>query len=540
MSKNDSGRAIGDKDVGEEFEIIIAIPEAEPKPHIPANKLKDLIDLLDSLKWNRRTLLRYISSALRLRRLEKEYGRSFTTLVKDYERLSKEEVKLKYSIQQLHERRRKIEEDLKLYMEQHSLTLEAVKRTAAIADELRRSGLELGDLEKALKVIVELKGLGFDANRVTTLLSKYDSLSSQVKRLEDTIEEKKAELRRIESERERLSLKLKEEYGYVMELEKLSGELERLRVEKEALLGDLTSSREELERVRKDIESLLKAKFEISDLDTIIGDKRNMAAEMERKIEELKTELSELLEVDRSVREIISKRKELTERLEALEKEIREREEYLGLLEGELAAAYSVLRLLQDPEGGTLEDLESLHQHIGRLIKIRKGEAIAQRPLEPYFLEKARKALIDLVMPHIKKDFVPRWAFERVEKELKTLSEKRVMLEEEIASLRRMLEAREKPEEPRAVERKEEVPLPALIAVSPDGVVESLKTLIGKRKARITCIYCGEHVVTDLPSDEELESLVSRRWRLRFRCERCGKVYDIQPEAILRKVRGGS
>lgn len=522
----------------ENFEIVIAVPESGVGIDIPRDKMKALIDLLDSLKWNKKMLLRYISIALRLRRLEKEYGKSFTILVKEYEKLSREEVKTRYSIQQLLEKRKKIEEDLRLYMDQYNITLDIVRKVAKIIEGLKELGLDIEDLNKALKIMKELKNHGYDIERILSSISDHESLSTENDRLRRQIQESREALEKIISEKEDLEKKLRESYGLVRGLEDLKNEVERLTAERERIFQQLSQYENKLEMVKKELEIFTGGKLEMEELDRALSEKKIELEDISRRVEELRTELSELIGVEKSTREIISKQKELSKRLELLEKEVQEKEKYGELLDGEIAAAYSILKLLQDPEGGGLEDLESLSQHIQRMIKIKRGETIAQKPLEPYFLEKTRKTLVDLIMPYVKKDFVPRWVFERVERELKALSEKRVLLEEEIASLKRSIEAKSKIEASRSVERKEEEAQKILTAISEEGIINDLKTLMEGKKARITCIYCGEYTLTNLPKDEELKELASKNWRLRFRCGRCGKTYDLPPEAILKKVRG--
>ncbi|MDW7985879.1 MAG: hypothetical protein RMI88_01500 [Nitrososphaerota archaeon] len=526
-----------EEEVEGDFEVVISIPEKKVGVDIPEDKIKALVELLDNLKWSKKTLLRYISTALRLRKLEKEYGKSFTALIKEYEKLSKEEVKIRYSIQQLLEKRNKIEEDLRLYMDQYNLTLEMVKRVASIIEELRKNGLNIEDLSKAVRVVNEFRKQGYDVEKIVSLISEFEELSKESERLKKEVEESRESLKKYLEERELLDKKLKEDYRLVKGLEDLKNEIDRLNMEKDKILLEISNYRRELEERKKELEELIGAKFEIAELKRILNEKKIELDSINKNIEVLRTELSELMGVENSTREIISKQKELSKKLEILEKEIKEKEEYGELLDGEIAAAYSILKLLQDPEGGTIEDLEALSHHINRLIKIKRGETIAQKPLEPYFLEKTRKALTDLIMPYIKKDFVPRWVFERVEKELKALSEKRVLLEEEIASLRRSIETRSKVEVPKPIERKEETSS-ILTAISEDGVVSELKTVSEGKKAKITCIYCKEHTLINLPTDDELEELASNKFKLRFKCGKCSKTYDLSPEIILRKVRG--
>ncbi|MCL7397221.1 MAG: hypothetical protein LZ167_07390, partial [Thaumarchaeota archaeon] len=443
------------KTLNEEFDVVIAIPEArKPELFLSEDRMKELVELLDSLGWDKKTLQRYINHALRLRKLEKEHHKTYTTLVRDYEKLSREEVKTRYAIQQLIEKRKKIEEDLKLYMEQYNITLETTKKIISILEELKKNGLDLEDLDRATKFLKNLRNQKYDADKIISYVSKYEDLSLELDKINRELLEARESLQKIIQERENLDNLLKEEYGLIDGLKNLKNDIERLSTERDSILSELSRYREEVDRLRREIEELMNIKFDINEVNRLLQEKRNELEDLEEKVETLKKELSELTGVEASTKEILSRHRELLGKVEMLEREIKSKESLIDLLDGEMAAAYSILKLLQDPEGGAIEDLELLSQHIQKLIKIKKGEAIAQKPLEPYFLERVRKTLIDLVMPYLKKDFVPRWVFERVEKELKLLSEKRVALEEEIASLRRSIDEKSRIEVSRPVEDK--------------------------------------------------------------------------------------
>lgn len=523
----------------EEFEVIIAIQESKkPELGLPEDKVKELIELLDSLKWDRKTLQRYINHALRLRKLEREHHKTYSMLVKEYEKLTREEVKTRYVIQQLLEKREKIEEDLKLYMEQYNLTLETVKKIASILEELKKNGLELDDLQRATKFLRYLKDQAYDMSKIISQFSQYENFSQELERLKKESIEAKESLEKIYREREALDRLIREEYGLVDGLRNLKNDIERLSGERDRVHSELSRYREEADRLKKEIEKLANMKFDLEEVNRLLQEKKNEFERLSNKVEELKHELSELIGVEASTKEIFSKRKELLEEIEMLEKDIKNKESIIDLLDGEMAAAYSILRLLQDPEGGAVEDLEQLSQHIQKLIKVKKGEALAQKPLEPYFLERVRKMLVELVMPYLKKDFVPRWVFERVEKELKLLGEKKIVLEEEIASLRRSIEEKSRAETVKQVEGRKVELQSDLVAVSQEGVIFKLKSISEGRKAKITCIYCREANIVALPSEAELEELSSKNIQLRFKCGKCSNTYDFPPDMILKKVRG--
>lgn len=527
------------KTSNEEFEVVIAIPEVKkPDLVLPEDKVKELIELLDTIGWDKKALQKYINHALRLRKLEKEHRKTYTSLVRDYEKLSKEEVKTRYAIQQLMEKRRKIEEDLKLYMEQYNITLETIRKIVSVLEGLKKNGLDLEDLDRATKFLKHLKDQRYDADKMISYVSKYEDLSLELDKINKEVLEARESLQKIIHDREYLDNLLKEEYGLIDGLKNLKNDIERLSTERDNILSELSRYREEVDRLKKEIEELINIKFEINEVNRLLQEKKNTLEDLNKRVEELKHELSELIGVEASTKEILSRHRELMGKVEMLEKDIKNKESLIDLLDGEIVAAYSILKLLQDPEGGAVEDLELLSQHIQKLVKVKKGEALAQKPLEPYFLERARKTLIDLVMPYLKKDFVPRWVFERVEKELKVLSEKRIALEEEIASLRRSVDEKSRIEISRPVEDKRIEAQSILTAISPDGVASELKNIAEGRRARITCIHCKEQTIISLPPESQLEELSSKNWKLRFKCGKCNKTYDIPADMILKKMKG--
>lgn len=526
----------------DEFEIVVEVPERKEvgaPPGIPSEKLEALVELLEALKWDKKRLKRYVNQALRLRKLEREYGKSYVALVREYEKLTREEVKLQYSISQLLEKRKRVEEDLQLYMEQHRLTLELVRRMASILDALRKRGLEVEDLEKAVKVLEGFKELGHVPEKIISFLEKHGKVTEELARLEEEEDKKRKMIDELSQKFEELDRELKESYGLVEGLKVLKDEVRRLEEDKKRLEEELELLRGEAEKLREEVERLVGVKADVEEVNREITKRSEEAEKLREEVEKLKDEISELLEVRGSAEDAKTRLQELLSQIERLEERIEEKKSYAELLDGELAAAHTILRLFADPQGAGAEDLEILSQHIQRLAKVKRGEALAQRPLEPYFLEKMRKTIIDLIMPYLKKDFVPRWVFERLERELRTLNEKRVALEEEIASLRRSLEARHKVEVTRLPEEKrKEEGEEALTSLTPEGEEERLKTLDEGKRAKIICIHCREATLTRLPTQEELEELSSKNWRLRFTCPKCGKSYEIDPDTILRKLRG--
>ena len=140
-----------------------------------------------------------------------------------------------------------------------------------------------------------------------------------------------------------------------------------------------------------------------------------------------------------------------------------------------------------------------------------------------------------MVMPYIRREFVPRTAFERIESELKRINERRQMLEEEVAQLRRELASGRHRVE--VVQREVELEAETVTVVAPGGSEEKISIKAG-RKARVRCPYCRETTVATLPHEDELEELAEKRYKVRFRCVSCGRPIDVDSEMILRKVRG--
>jgi len=68
----------------EDFEII-AVETPRIGFELPREKLLSLVKLLEDLGWEKSKFKRYVSTALRLRRLEKQYGKTYVSLVRSYE-----------------------------------------------------------------------------------------------------------------------------------------------------------------------------------------------------------------------------------------------------------------------------------------------------------------------------------------------------------------------------------------------------------------------------------------------------------------------
>ena len=68
----------------EEFEVIV-VETPKIELDIPREKLLSFIKLVENLGWEKSKVKRYVSMALRLRELEKRYGKTYISLVRSYE-----------------------------------------------------------------------------------------------------------------------------------------------------------------------------------------------------------------------------------------------------------------------------------------------------------------------------------------------------------------------------------------------------------------------------------------------------------------------
>ncbi|MDW8021551.1 MAG: hypothetical protein RMI78_02845 [Nitrososphaerota archaeon] len=515
----------------EEFQIIpVETPKVEVE--VPRDKLILFIKFAEELGWDKSKIKRYINAALRLSKLEREAGKSYASLLRDYNRLSSEEVKLRYSIEQLMEKRKRIEEDLNLYLEQYKLTLELVGKLTGLIDALRKRGLNIDDLEKTLNVVESLRGAGYDVQEIIRMIEEQRDLASAINELKSALEGVKMEAQQLHERRQSILNEIEEIHGIAGELD----ELKRLKSELEREIQDvrkrLGEAEARLEEVNAELERRLSRKASLEELDGLIMQLKADAEKLKFENEKLSKELSELLGIQGGIEEIKRKIEEERGKLEGLEREISSREAYLEILEGELSAAHTMLKLFTDPQGIEVEDLETLVDQLQRIVKIKRGELAALKPLEPHLLNRVRENIISLVLPYVRNEFVPKKVFEQLEKEVKRLEEKRVALEEELTSLRRALEA-----------KREEAPAPPpkesrIEAFTADGSPLDLKNLDKGKKIRIICPSCKSSVVMGIPPKEELEELASNNCRLVFTCGGCGKSFDVSIQLLLKKVEG--
>jgi len=512
-----------------DFEIIVVVPP-KPKFELSRDKIEALNELLDSMGWDKRRFKRYVNAALRLRKIEREAGRSYLSILRSYRKLSSEEVKLKYSIEQLKEKRRRIEEDLKLYMDQYQLTLDLVQRISKLISALREKGLDLDDLRSTLNVLESLKRLGYDPSKILKELKEHEDLVGEVEDLRRRVGELKFEIEGLKQRRLALLDEIERIHGIEGGLNEIKEELEKLKRKKDEMEHEIEERRLELESVKKKLDEFMGFEATIDDLretvDRLRAEVENLRGEESR----LRSEIAELLGVRAEAEEISNGLKAAKEELEKLEKIIESRRSYVELIEGEDDAAYAILKIFSDPSGVEAEDLEALAEQLKNLAKVKRGEISVLRPLEPHLLDRVRQSIINFIMPYVKKEFVPRKAFERIEAELKRLSERRTALEAEIESLRKALRSRTE-------ERMELFQAMEVEAISPTNEVIKPKTIGEGIRVKVICPNCGAVAITRIPTIEELEELRSNEYKLRFTCGACGKSFQIKPETVLKKIR---
>lgn len=509
----------------EDFEVI-AVEAPKIEIDIPREKLLSFIRLAEELGWEKSRLKRYISTALRLRRLEKRYGKSYVSLVRGYEKLSSEEVKLRYSIEQLQEKRKRIEEDLNLYLEQHKLTLDLVQRLGKLCSALRAEGLDVEDLEKALDVLKAMKGAGYDMEKILDRLSRLEGYEKEIKDLEKAMEEKRKSIEELEERRKKVLEEIRELHGISGELEELRKAREKLRAEIEQMRRELEENSSRLEKEEAKLAEIMGHRASLEELRRLVEELKGEADRLSEEKERLSREISELLETRAEISEIRRKMSEEKEKLRELEKELENRQSYLDILEGEIAASYAILKIFTDPQGVDVEDLEPLADQLQKILKIKRGELPALKPLEPHLINRVKESLVSLIAPHLKGEFVPRKVFEQLEREVRRLNERREALEEELNSLKRLLEEE-------AAQRPKK---PLLEAFGPEGEPIALKTLDKGKRFKIRCPSCGASFIVSIPVKEELEELSSKGCQLKFTCGECGKSFPVSLEALLKRL----
>ncbi|MEM0440750.1 MAG: hypothetical protein QXF45_00230 [Candidatus Caldarchaeum sp.] len=434
-------------------------------------------------------LKKYLKAAARLRELEKQYGKSYQVLLREYEKKFRESVKLEYNISELLEKRKRIEEDLKVYMEQQKLTLETINKVASVLQTLQKYSIDVGDIEKLAKVAEKIAATGMDFKQLFETFSKLEDAESRLaeadKRLAETVEK----LRKAEEE-------LQSRVRLIQEVAQWWPEIESIAEVRTKLAREKAELELKLEETKQKLESLT------SQYEAILGFKVN-SEQIVRMIEEKKNELNRL------------------------EEEVVRKKETLQILDEELASARSLLVLLQNPELVKKDDLEALSRQFANLANIKSGVMPSLKALEPSLMENVRKRVVELVMPVIRTELVPRWVFEKLEKEFKDIVAKKVQLEEELEKIRNELGQNKSSKT--SVFEQPPVQQPKQFRLLKKGVMLTSDSGV---RIRLKCIYCQNSTLMMLPVKEDLAAAASKDL-LVTSCSYCGKEISVDPTTLI-------
>ena len=462
------------------------------KAGISLQKLEDFLDTIESAS-KEPTKIRYYATAMtRLRKLEKETGKSIGALLKEYEKKARELVTIEYAIEDLKKKRARLEEDLEIYMQQRKLTLEIVNRVNSLLSVLEQYKLGLNDVERLVAVLNSIKSSKGDPNEVIEQVIKAGDLSKQIAELEQKLKEIEVSVNEASMKRDSLL----REYA------------ELLNVESE--VGAIKSALEELKSQRDNL--------------------KQEVEELKRLRETLYVEYSSLLEVKGTVKELLSAIESKKEELKKLDEEVSKKQTMLKELEDELNATRSFLTLLSEPQNTQPEDIEAIIQQMNNILKIKRGELPMLKPLEGHLLEKARKRLVELVIPALSGEFVPKWVFERLEKQFESLVEKRAKLEEELQSIKSVLKSMQAEVSVGAPKEVEQTTL--FLVKTTTG--EKVPKAPSDKKAKVICRYCRAGTSVWLPTAEELMELKSKGETMKIVCPSCNKTNIIDPDVILK------
>jgi len=465
------------------------------KAGISLQKLEDFLDAVESAAKEPSKIRYYATAMTRLRKLEKETGKSIGALLKEYEKKARELVTIEYAIDDLKKKRTRLEEDLEIYMQQRKLTLEIVNRVNSLLSVLEQFKLGLEDVERLVAVLNSIKNTQGNPNEVIEQVIKAGDLSRQITELERKLKEVEGLVNEASIKRDSLLRECAELLNVESEATTIKSTLEELRVQRDSLRQEV----EELKRLR----------------------------------ETLYTEYSSLLEVRGTVKELLSALESKKEELKKLDEEVSKKQTTLKELEDELNATRSLLTLLSEPQNTQPEDIEAIIQQLNNILKIKRGELPMLKPLEGHLLEKARKRLVELVIPALSGEFVPKWVFERLEKQFESLVEKRAKLEEELQSLKSAL---------KSMQAEVSAGAPVGAPKEAEQVTFLVKTTTGEKipkapsdkKAKIICRYCRTGTSVWLPTTEELVELKSKGETMKMVCPSCNRPNIIDPDIVLK------
>ncbi|MCS7136333.1 MAG: hypothetical protein RMJ14_03455 [Nitrososphaerota archaeon] len=460
---------------------------------ISLQKLEDFLDAIESVAKEPSKIRYYATAMTRLRKLEKEIGKSIGALLKEYEKKARELVTIEYAIDDLKKKRARLEEDLEIYMQQRKLTLEIVNKVNSLLSVLEQFKLGLGDVERLVAVLNSIKNVQGDPNEIIEQAIKAGDLSKQIAELERKLKEVEALVNETNMKRDSLLRECADLLGIESDVVAVKSALEELRAQRD----DLRQEVDELKRLR----------------------------------ETLYTEYSSLLGVRGTVKELLSALESKKEELKRLDEEVSKRQTTLKEMEDELNATKSLLILLSEPQNAQPENIEAIIQQLNNILKIKRGELPMLKPLEGHLLEKARKRLVELVIPALSGEFVPKWVFERLEKQFESLVEKRAKLEEELQSLKNTLKSMQA-EAAAGMPKEKEVEQIIFLVKTTTG--EKIPKTPGDKKVKIICKYCRTGTSVWLPTFEDLTELKSRGETMKMVCPSCNRPNVIEPDIILK------
>ncbi|MEM4417166.1 MAG: hypothetical protein QXD32_03820, partial [Nitrososphaerota archaeon] len=399
------------------------------------------------------------------------------------------------------EKRSKIEEDLKIYLDQHKLTLENVNRTVRILSALERYGANLDDLESLARVVSHLKDLGKNVGEILSMLGTAEGL--------------KREIRILEEQRK----------SYESKLAELAATLE----EKEMRLKDIVGA----ENTLSDLVELRKK------LEGEIDEYQRRIEEQTRLLEKLADEYETLTGLKGSAHDIYRELQERKATIQKLDEEIARKSDTLKVLEEEVEAARSLLTLMQDPDNVRSDDLVGLSQQLLNIVKVRSGELPMLRPLEDSLLQNARKKVVELVWPAIRNEFVPKWVFDKLEKEMKEIIVRKTQLEQEVEKLEREVEELRKGKEtPQQTVQQQAAKTEEAREFRLRSTGRALASI--DKKVNVKCRSCSAYNLMYLPKYEEIEAAKNEKDELTLTCISCGKAISFEPSVLDRFYRGGN
>jgi len=454
-------------------------------------ELSQLVSNLLTLGVNPSQLKRYIKAAIRLRQLERQYGKNYNILLREYEKKFRESVKLEYSINELLEKRKRIEDDLRVYMEQQKLTLETVNRVNTLLKTLAKYNVDINHFEMLVKAAAKLSAQEQDVEKIFEYYAGLDEAEKRLQEIRRLVAEEEARLQQIRSN--------------------ISGEEEKLKeiVEIGPEVRDLVGLRKQLSE-------------EVSRLQA-------QCDELSMKADELAKEYEQLLGFKGNAEEVLKAIEEKKSELQKLEEEISKKKEMVEVLEEELISARALLMLLRNPEFVRREDLEALSRQLANVASVKAGEIPILKPLENSLVENARKRVVELVMPVIRNELIPKWVFEKLEKEFKEVVTKKAQLEEELSRLRAEL-GQQRTFTQTQQEQPSQTPLFFKLRKK-DAFLQDDSGI----RIRIRCPFCQASNLLILPSKSELENAVADKDLLMTTCFSCMKDISIDPSYLMEK-----